>query len=221
MTDASAATTDTFSIPDMLKGSWQLSFRQILILIGAWLVTQGIPIAVTMIAGLVGGLADLAAGKGLHGPGGFLAIVAGTLAFLYFFPGWIKVATKAADAQDARVGEVLCPLDLVLNMAGLMILAMLAVSIGCIFLVLPGIFLAVKLQLSPYFVVDMGVGPIEAMKKSWAATTGVFWKLLLFDVVFGILNWIGSMIIIGSVFTSIAFAVGGALIYRQRLGQSP
>ncbi len=220
MTFAPESSAETFSLPDMLKASWQVSFPQILILIGAWCVTQGVPIAVTMVAGLIGGIADLASGHGLHGPGAFLSIVVGTLSFLYFFPGWITVATKAASGQSVRVGEVLCSLDLILKMSGLMILAVMAVSIGCIFLVLPGVYLAVKLQLSPYFLVDMELGPIESMRCSWRATEGVFWKLLLFDFIFIILNWIGSMIIVGTVFTSIAFAVGAALIYRSRLSQA-
>ena len=49
-------------------------------------------------------------------------------------------------------------------------LGMLAV--GMVFLVVPGVILALGLGLYPYFIVDRNMGPVEALKASWDATTG-------------------------------------------------
>ena len=49
--------------------------------------------------------------------------------------------------------------------------------IGIIALILPGIWIAVRLSLFQYYIAE-GYGAIDAMKASWAATRGNFWKLL-------------------------------------------
>ena len=57
------------------------------------------------------------------------------------------------------------------------ILVAWAVMIGIIALILPGIWIAVRLSLFQYYIAE-GYGAIDAMKASWAATRGNFWKLL-------------------------------------------
>ncbi len=62
-----------------------------------------------------------------------------------------------------------------------------AISIGLMFLVIPGIFFALRLCLAPYLVIDRDLGPIKAMKASNELVAGYSWQiallLLLFNVV--------------------------------------
>jgi hypothetical protein len=59
----------------------------------------------------------------------------------------------------------------------------LAIAIGFLLLIIPGIIVALGLSYATYFVADAGLGPIEALKASWAATNGSKGKLFLFGIV--------------------------------------
>ena len=53
----------------------------------------------------------------------------------------------------------------------------LAVTVGLILLVVPGLIAMVRLAFTPYLIVDRELGPIEAVKASWEATRGHGWSL--------------------------------------------
>lgn len=57
------------------------------------------------------------------------------------------------------------------------LLITIAVVIGFIALIIPGIYLSVRFSLFQYYIVE-GYGAIDAIKASWAATEGNFWKLV-------------------------------------------
>lgn len=70
----------------------------------------------------------------------------------------------------------------------------LLVIIGFIIFIVPGIILSLKFQFTNFFIVDQGLGPIAAMKKSWMVTKGVKLKLLIFDLTLILLNLIGLLV---------------------------
>ncbi len=57
------------------------------------------------------------------------------------------------------------------------ILLTIVIAIGFILLVIPGIFLAVRLSFVPFLVVDEGRGPVEALMESWNRTSGYGWTI--------------------------------------------
>lgn len=61
------------------------------------------------------------------------------------------------------------------------------VTLGFILFVVPGIYLAVKLQLALYYMIDREVTVADAFKKSYAATTGNFWRILAVDIIAALL----------------------------------
>jgi uncharacterized membrane protein len=75
-----------------------------------------------------------------------------------------------------------------------------AVIIGFILLIIPGIFLAVRLSLVPYIVVDEGLGPFQAIEASWNRTRGNFWMLFLAGLLGIVCIIIGLiLLIVGSI----------------------
>lgn len=77
-----------------------------------------------------------------------------------------------------------------------MVLSVIIVIIGLIALILPGIYLAVRLQFALYFIVENeNTKPIEALKKSMAITKGMFWKLFGFLLVFILINIAGALLL--------------------------
>ncbi|MDX1610855.1 MAG: YciC family protein [Candidatus Thermoplasmatota archaeon] len=58
-----------------------------------------------------------------------------------------------------------------------MFLMSLAIGIGFVLLVVPGVILAVRLAFTPFILVDQHAGPVEALKASWEATRGYGWSI--------------------------------------------
>jgi len=52
------------------------------------------------------------------------------------------------------------------------LLRSLAVGVGFVLLIVPGVILALGLAFAMFFVIDAGLGPIEALQASWQATRG-------------------------------------------------
>lgn len=70
---------------------------------------------------------------------------------------------------------------------GASILMGLAVLLGIVLLVIPGIFLAVRLSQFQFAIIDQKLGPIDGLRASWEITKGNFWNLFLLGLAnFGI-----------------------------------
>ena len=54
---------------------------------------------------------------------------------------------------------------------------------GFILLILPGIYIAVRMSFAMYIVADTGAKPMEAIRESWAMTKGKFWALLRYNII--------------------------------------
>lgn len=93
----------------------------------------------------------------------------------------------------------------------------LIVLVGFLLLILPGIYLAVRLQFYMYLVVEHeNMGPIEALKKSMKMTEGIFWKLFGFGLVIGIINLIGFLLLgIGLLVTLPLSGIAYTYLYKK------
>jgi hypothetical protein len=98
---------------------------------------------------------------------------------------------------------------------GAHILTVIAIALGFIALIVPGVILAMGLMFVPYLVIDRGLGPIEAMKESWRVTKGHKWQLFfLFLALIG-LNILGAIaLIIGLLVTVPISMLAAAHAYR-------
>lgn len=67
------------------------------------------------------------------------------------------------------------------------------VGIGLVLLVLPGLYLATRLFLAPILVIDRGLDPVAALKRSWELTDDVLVDVIVFFLfLFGI-NLLGAI----------------------------
>jgi uncharacterized membrane protein len=82
------------------------------------------------------------------------------------------------------------------------ILGGLAFVLGLILLIIPGIYLATRFSLFPYFIADQKVNALEALQKSWNATQGHVLYLLLFFLAMIGLNLLGLLaLVVGLIIT--------------------
>lgn len=70
-----------------------------------------------------------------------------------------------------------------------------AASIGLIALVAVGIFLAVRFILSSPVATAEGIGPIAILQRSWALSSGNWWRLFAFMILF----WIGALCLLWAI----------------------
>ncbi len=67
-----------------------------------------------------------------------------------------------------------------LNTVAVSLVVSVLVFVGFIFLVVPGIYIAMRLAFAQWFVFDKGMGAIDAIKASWKLSEGLVLKLFLF-----------------------------------------
>ena len=136
--------------------------------------------------------------------------------------GLIKIALSFCDEQKPRIGTLFDAWGCFWRVVGTGILYGLIILAGFILLIVPGIIWAVKFSLCYYFVIDKGLGPIEALKASSRTTMGVKWQLFGFGIVCALINLLGLFCLIVGIFATYpTVLVASALVYRQLLAQTP
>lgn len=73
------------------------------------------------------------------------------------------------------------------KLIGVFLLYTIIVTLGLILFIIPGIYLAIKLQFALFYMIDKNISVREAFKRSYAATTGNFWRILAVDVIAAVL----------------------------------
>jgi len=96
-------------------------------------------------------------------------------------------------------------------------LYIISICIGGLFLLIPGILLAVLFYFWPYFILD-GESIIQSFVKSMKATRGMIWELFLFLFLLNMINFIGMLLFGVGVFITIPFTtLAAAHIYRSKI----
>jgi hypothetical protein len=111
--------------------------------------------------------------------------------------------------QPVGIGDALSRgLSLILPVLGVAILAGLAIGIGFILLVVPGIIVYVMLWVAIPAAVVERPGVVESLKRSVALTKGYRWQvfgvLLIIGVIFAVISFILQFVLV---------AIGGATLY--------
>jgi hypothetical protein len=112
------------------------------------------------------------------------------------------VAAISRAAADAYLGEHVTlggtlryALSRLLAILWVTIITLFLTTIGFILLILPGIFVAVRLTLAPAVVVVEDVRGTSAVSRSWKLTAGHFWRVFATLILSGIITAVGAAII--------------------------
>ncbi len=90
------------------------------------------------------------------------------------------------------------------------------VILGFILLIVPGIYLAVKYQFTPYIVVDKKIAYLAAMKEAAKLTSGRWMSIFLFDLTLIGLNILGALALgIGLLITIPTSVLASSYLYRK------
>ena len=93
---------------------------------------------------------------------------------------------------------------------------------GFIFFIVPGILLSLWLQFYGFVIVDEKVGPVAALKKSYAAANGRLWRIFTFSCLLAGYNFLGLLLCgMGLLITVPVSFIAWAYLYRSLQGRTP
>ena len=132
--------------------------------------------------------------------------------------GITRISLRFADQQKAEIADLYTGYPLFFRYLFASILYALIVAIGLVLLVVPGVYLAVRFSQYGFLVVDKGLGPVEALRKSAALTEGARWQLFLFGILLFGLVLLGAIALLIGLFWAVPTTlVAAAFVYRRLL----
>lgn len=97
----------------------------------------------------------------------------------------------------------------------------LTVSVGLFLLIAPGIWIAIRFQFFPYFIIENGDSSFTALQKSYNLSQDLLLELFVFGVAVVFLNLIGALLLgVGVIFTYPLTTMATAIIYRSLIEES-
>jgi uncharacterized membrane protein len=130
--------------------------------------------------------------------------------------GILHTALKLLDKGEADLSDLLACVDKVPSYLLSTLVFMILVTVGFWLLLVPGIFLMMRLGFYPFLIVDKGMGPIEALKYSYEITKGSTWKLFGLLVMLVLIFIAGLLCLIVGLIPAAAMSVlAVAFTYRQ------
>lgn len=197
-----------FSREDALKYSWDKTKEN-------WVFFIGLTIIYTVLLTLpsfIGELVSLYVDEFL----GFLVQAADFVIRIIIGIGFLKIFLKFIDNRKPRYRDLFAHYRLFFKYLGGNILYFLIVFGGTILLVVPGVIFALKFYFYSYNIVDKGLGPVEALKRSSELTSGVKWDLFFFMIILAGINILGFLALgIGIFFTIPLSTLAMVYVYRR------
>ena len=198
-----------FSNSEAFGAGWRMLKERFGFLSGVHLVALAIQFAPQLLLG--------------DSPGMKALVVIGSLLLSFVTAlGLVRIGLNLVDGQVAGYPDLFSCAHLVFGYLVATFLHGALILLGCLLLVVPGLYLAAQFGLWPYLMVEHGMGPIEAMKESSRLTRGTRGKLMLFYVLILCAILAGVLaLVVGAIVAYAVTTVAGAFVYRQILANQP
>lgn len=108
--------------------------------------------------------------------------VLGYLITAWLTAGMLKIGFQVYDGKKPEFKTLFNQLKYFWRVLGAQVLVGLMVVVGLIFLIVPGVYFALRYQFVPNLIVDKDITIMEAFRQSSEITKGVKLKLLLFNL---------------------------------------
>ena len=136
--------------------------------------------------------------------------------------GMVKIALSFCDEYRPPASTLFDAYGCFWRYVGATLLYGLIVVFGLLLLIAPGIYWGTMFAHFRYFVVEKGLGPIDALRASARTTNGVKWELFGLNLLCYFINVAGVLCLgVGALFTYPTTMIAKALVYRQLLAQTP
>ena len=189
-----------YMISEVFGTSWKHTKSQIWVLVGLFIGFSILSMIVTLF------------GMPAQGSivGRVIVQIVSLLISCIFMLGYVKNIFKALDGEEPQFSAYGQQSRKIITYLIANILFSIAVCIGMVLLIIPGIYLYLRLQFFTAFIVEEDCGIIESLQKSWNMTQGQTLPLFLL-----LLTMIGTAIV-GCILFFVGFFVAVPLIYMMQ-----
>jgi uncharacterized membrane protein len=101
----------------------------------------------------------------------------------FVMAGIMSFSLKVAKGVPYAFGDLFSGAPFFVSVFVANLVSSIAISIGMIFLIVPGVILALGLCMAIPLIVDRGLGPIDALSESWKLTDGHKTNLFIFGLI--------------------------------------
>ena len=134
--------------------------------------------------------------------------------------GLVRITLKIAEDKGVNFKDLIGEAHLLVTYIIAQILSTLAIGLGLVLFIIPGIIAGLGLMFVQYVIVDKELGAIDALKESWKMTKGYKFKLLLFVFALVALNILGAIaLMVGLLVTAPISIVATAYVYKKLSGE--
>ena len=201
----------TFSIAEALRFGWRTTFRHFWLFVGVLLISGAVQLVPQVVSSLARERALLT----------FAIMVVFAVLSMIVQMGIVNMTIRFARDTEAHFADLFAVSHLFWKFLGASILYMLIIAGGMLLLIVPGIIWAIKYQFFSYVIIDEGVGPLTALRRSGEITQGVKWNLLFFGILLGFINILGVLaLFIGLFVTTPVTMLATAYVYRTLVSQT-
>lgn len=139
-----------------------------------------------------------------------------TIITLFLQIGFIKIILKLVDNKKAKFQELWAYPQYLIRFTGASISYFLAVIIGLIFFVIPGIYIAIRLQFYSYILLDKDTKAMDSLRESWKLTHDNVINLTLFMLLIIGFNLLGLLLFgVGLLLTIPITFFAVTILYRK------
>jgi len=155
--------------------------------------------------------------------GGFAGYLIGLIGQAYIMGGVMLFALRVARGQKPEFGVVFSGGRFFAPMLGSTLIYSLCSTIGIVACIVPGVFISAGWIVYSCFVVDRGMGAIEALKASWEATSAQRTTVIVYVLLTGVAMIAGVLACcVGMLLVSVPVVMlGNAYVYLKLTGEQP
>jgi uncharacterized membrane protein len=158
-----------FDLSSVFRTSWRAAMSQIWVLAGLLIGIIILSMVISLLLSPIGG----------DGIGIFIVNVISIVIGFIFNLGFLKNIFETVDGDEPQFSAYGSQSRKLLQYIIAYILFSLIVLIGLCVFIIPGIYLAIRLQFFSAAIVDENCGGVEALKRSWSITKGQEVPLLM------------------------------------------
>ncbi|HEX8465360.1 MAG TPA: hypothetical protein VF627_12160 [Abditibacterium sp.] len=199
---------------DTITEAWTLLKPNIGVWIGAVLVYA-------VISGVFSGLQNVLTPKDVNGVPqiGPIYLLISLVSFVvgqFFIGGFYRMGLNNVRTGRADLGQLFSATDVLLPLIGSALLSGIAIVIGFLFCLLPGMLLAALLLFMTPLIVDKRMGVFESMSTSFNTLKPQMWMALIYAIVIGLLAYSGLIAcLVGVLVTAPLALLAICLTYRD------